>query len=105
MGAFASPADKALPTFVKFANAAAIGAMGIASVRNILNDSMGSDADLQANMDKKQAAMDSMIPANAGAFTLGGAMGDSEPLKAFVVTDELSDSQEQLANIRRRATI
>jgi len=46
-----------------------------------------------------------MTPANAGAFTLGGEMGDSEPLKAFVVTDELSDSQEQLANIRRRATI
>ena len=39
-----------------------------------------------------------------GAFTLGGGQ-QPEPLKAFVVTDEMTNSQNQLANIRRRATI
>jgi hypothetical protein len=40
----------------------------------------------------------------SGAFQLGGGV-KPEPIKAFVITDELSNSQSQLANIRRRATI
>jgi hypothetical protein len=40
----------------------------------------------------------------SGAFELGGGVAP-EPLKAFVVTDEMTNSQNQLANIRRRATI
>lgn len=40
----------------------------------------------------------------SGAFDLGGGVAP-EPVKAFVVTDEMSNSQNQLANIRRRATI
>jgi hypothetical protein len=40
----------------------------------------------------------------SGAFELGGGV-KPEPMKAFVVTDEMSNSQSQLANIRRRATI
>ena len=40
----------------------------------------------------------------SGAFELGGGVAP-EPVKAFVVTDEMSNSQNQLANIRRRATI
>jgi hypothetical protein len=40
----------------------------------------------------------------SGAFQLGGGV-EPEPVKAFVVTDELTNSQDQLANIRRRATI
>ena len=40
----------------------------------------------------------------SGAFELGGGI-EPEPVKAFVVTDEMSNSQNQLANIRRRATI
>ena len=39
-----------------------------------------------------------------GAFTLGQGQAP-EPVKAFVVTDEMTNSQNQLANIRRRATI
>jgi len=39
----------------------------------------------------------------SGAFELGGM--EPEPTKAFVVTDEMTNSQNQLANIRRRATI
>ena len=40
----------------------------------------------------------------SGAFELGGGL-EPEPVKAFVLTDEMSNSQNQLANIRRRATI
>ena len=40
----------------------------------------------------------------SGAFELGCGQAP-EPVKAYVVTDEMSSSQAQLANIRRRATI
>jgi len=40
----------------------------------------------------------------SGAFELTGGV-EPEPVKAFVVTDEMTNSQNQLANIRRRATI
>jgi len=40
----------------------------------------------------------------SGAFELSGGI-KPEPTKAYVVTDEMSNSQNQLANIRRRATI
>ena len=40
----------------------------------------------------------------SGSFELGGGI-EPEPVKAFVVTDEMTNSQNQLANIRRRATI
>lgn len=49
----------------------------------------------------------SSIPAPqmmSGAFELGGGLAP-EPMKAFVVTDEMTNSQDQLANIRRQATI
>tara|TARA_R100001443_G_scaffold115451_1_gene133246 strand:- start:387 stop:1856 length:1470 start_codon:yes stop_codon:yes gene_type:complete len=40
----------------------------------------------------------------SGAFELGGGLAP-EATKAFVVTDEMTNSQNQLANIRRQATI
>tara|TARA_R110002020_G_scaffold281130_2_gene496857 strand:+ start:2743 stop:4500 length:1758 start_codon:yes stop_codon:yes gene_type:complete len=40
----------------------------------------------------------------SGAFTLGGGE-EPDAVKAFVVTDDVTNSQSQLANIRRRATI
>jgi hypothetical protein len=40
----------------------------------------------------------------SGEFDLSGGV-EPEPVKAFVLTDEMSNSQNQLANIRRRATI
>ena len=55
------------------------------------------------------AAMDASTSGPApemmsGAFELGGGL-EPEPMKAFVVTDEMTNSQDQLANIRRTATI
>ena len=40
----------------------------------------------------------------SGAFDISGGEAP-EPTRAYVVTDEMSNSQNQLANIRRRATI
>jgi len=40
----------------------------------------------------------------SGAFELSGGVAP-DPIQAFVVTDEMTNSQNQLANIRRRATI
>jgi hypothetical protein len=40
----------------------------------------------------------------SGAFDLAGGV-EPEPTRAYVVTDEMTSSQAQLANIRRRATI
>tara|TARA_R110000765_G_scaffold279652_2_gene377234 strand:+ start:272 stop:2032 length:1761 start_codon:yes stop_codon:yes gene_type:complete len=40
----------------------------------------------------------------SGSFDMTGSAAP-EPVKAFVLTDEMSNSQNQLANIRRRATI
>jgi len=40
----------------------------------------------------------------SGAFELGAGV-EPEPTRAYVVTDEMTNSQNQLANIRRRATI
>lgn len=40
----------------------------------------------------------------SGSFELGAGV-EPEPVQAFVLTDEMTNSQNQLANIRRRATI
>jgi len=40
----------------------------------------------------------------SGSFDISGGV-EPDPVKAFVLTDEMSNSQNQLANIRRRATI
>jgi hypothetical protein len=40
----------------------------------------------------------------SGAFDISGGVAP-EPLEAFVITDKMTSSQNQLANIRRRATI
>jgi hypothetical protein len=40
----------------------------------------------------------------SGAFELTGGQ-PTQALRAYVLTDEMTDSQNQLANIRRRATI
>jgi|TARA_R110000744_G_scaffold211127_3_gene330271 hypothetical protein len=41
----------------------------------------------------------------SGKFELGNVGGAPEPIKAFVVTDDMTNSQDQLAQIRNRATI
>ena len=73
------------------------GAMGAAAIKNILSESMGS-------VDTPDTP-DTIIPATTGAFSLGGGLPDQQAVKAYVVTDEMSNSQAQLSDIRRRSTI
>lgn len=84
--------------------AGAAVAAGLANVKAILaTDGGGGSVPSGGNIPTAGAS----APAPemmSGAFELSGGQAP-EPVKAFVVTDEMSDSQDQLANIRRRATI
>jgi DNA repair exonuclease SbcCD ATPase subunit len=79
---------------------------GLANVKAILSADAsggggGGGGDLSSPGTSAQPPAPEML---SGKFELGGGM-EPEPLKAFVVTDEMTNSQDQLANIRRRATV
>jgi hypothetical protein len=80
--------------------AALAGVFAAANIAKIASGSPASPSDAPPPPSTTTPAPQMM----SGAFQLGGGV-KPEPIKAFVVTDELSSSQSQLANIRRRATI
>jgi len=84
---------------VGFVTGAAVIAAGLNNVRTILAtdvpDSGGGGG---------SAAAPPAPQMMSGAFDITGGVAP-EAMKAYVVTDEMSNSQNQLANIRRRATI
>jgi hypothetical protein len=80
--------------------AALAGVFAAANIAKIANGSPASPSDAPPPPSTTTPAPQMM----SGAFQLGGGV-KPEPMKAFVVTDEMSNSQSQLANIRRRATI
>jgi hypothetical protein len=85
-----------------FVTGAAIIASGLANLQKIYSTPVGgSEGGSGGGATISQAPAPQMM---SGAFELGGGMAP-EPVKAFVVTDEMTSSQNQLANIRRRATI
>lgn len=92
--------DALLPYPIRLTNAISAGVIGAASIRNIMSESMG-----EVSVGGGDSTPDAMIPSTTGAFTLGGSLPDQEPVRAYVITDELSDSQAQLSDIRRRSTI
>jgi hypothetical protein len=78
---------------------------GVFAAANIAKIASGSPASASGGGGGATAAATTPAPQMmSGAFELGGGI-KPEPIKTFVVTDELSNSQSQLANIRRRATI
>jgi len=86
-----------------FVTGAAIIAAGLANVQKILSvdvGSGGSGGGVSAPVMAQPPAPQMM----SGAFELSGGQAP-EPLRAYVLTDEMTNSQNQLANIRRRATI
>ena len=83
-----------------FISAAAIIVQGLANVKRIYATDVGSGGGGGGVGGGSQPAPQMM----SGEFDLTGGI-EPEPVKAFVVTDEMSNSQNQLANIRRRATI
>lgn len=83
-----------------FISGAAIIAAGLANVKKILNTDVGGGGG------GGSVPSDTGTPAPqvlSGAFTLGG--GEAQPVQAYVVTDDMTNNQNKLANIRRRATI
>ena len=82
-----------------FITGAAIIASGLANVRKIMESDVGSGGGGSAPT--AQAPAPQML---SGAFDLGGVQAP-EPVQAFVVTDDMTNSQDKLATIRRRATI
>ena len=75
------------------------GAMGAFAIRNILSESMG---DVSAG-GGGGTSPEPMLPASTGAFSLGNV--EQQPMKAFVVESEITDSQAQMSDINRRSTI
>ena len=88
------------PALGAVAAGAAIAA-GIANVKAITSAGSGGAPPPDTTTPAATTPAPQMM---SGAFQLGGGV-KPEPMKAFVVTDEMSNSQSQLANIRRRATI
>ena len=82
------------------AAAVAMGLKNIAAIRSA-NSSGGGGGGGNISAPNTNTPAPQMM---SGAFELTGGVAP-EPMKAFVVTDEMTNSQNQLANIRRRATI
>jgi len=92
-----------VPAPFNLVQAIATGAMGAASIQKILSTSSES----ASGGGSVSAPATSSTPAPqmmSGAFDLSGGL-EPEPTRAYVITDEMTSSQNQLANIRRRATI
>mgnify|MGYP003651820605 CR=1 FL=1 len=101
MGA-TSIADKLLPYPLRLANAISTGVMGAAALSTIMSTSpKGGGNNPAPSTGGGGTPAPQMM---SGAFDISGGVAP-EAMKAFVVTDEMSNSQNQLANIRRRATI
>ena len=101
MGA-TSIADKLLPYPLRLANAISTGVMGAAALSTIMSTSpTGGSNNPAPNTGGGGTPAPQMM---SGAFDISGGVAP-EPLEAFVITDKMTSSQNQLANIRRRATI
>ena len=101
--------DKTIPTTaLKFLTAGTVLASGLANVKRIFDTPIPGGAGGRGGAGgagtvsaSPQAPAPQIV---SGAFELSGGVAP-EPLRAYVVTDEMTNSQNQLANIRRRATI
>ena len=102
MGA-TSVADKLLPYPIRLANAIGAGVMGAAALSKIASTSP-TGAGASAGGGSVAASSTPAPQMMSGAFDISGGVAP-EATRAYVVTDEMSNSQNQLANIRRRATI
>ena len=80
-------------------------AAGLANINSIMQTDVGSGGGGGGATATAPTGSGSPAPQMmSGAFDLSGGT-EPDAFKAFVVTDEMTNSQNQLANIRRRATI
>ena len=95
------------PVLGGIAAAAAIVA-GFKNIQAIRSGSQSPPDQTQPDLSVDAAETVEAAPTEAimgsGAFTLGGGE-EPDPIKAFVVADEMTNSQEQLDDIRRTSTI
>jgi len=85
-----------------FVTGAAIIAAGLSNIRKILSVDVG---DSGGGVSGGALLSETGTPAPemiSGAFTL---TSEQQPVQAYVVTDDMTNNQNKLANIRRRATI
>jgi hypothetical protein len=98
--------DIVLPYWVKLGNAISAGVMGAVAIKTILSTSSGSGGGGGGGGGSVPSA--SAVPPApqmmSGAFELGSGQ-EIEPVQAYVVSDDITDSQNSLEIIRRRATI
>ena len=91
-----------MPYPLRLANAISVGIMGAAALKNIMSTNpTGSGIGGGGRGVASSSPAPQMM---SGAFELTGGV-EPDPIQAFVLTDEMTNSQNQLANIRRRATI
>tara|TARA_R110000737_G_C14550309_1_gene480532 strand:- start:3 stop:1385 length:1383 start_codon:yes stop_codon:yes gene_type:complete len=102
-----SAANKALdaPYPLNFINMAAVIAAGLANIRKIMEtDVPGASGGGGGSMPSGASPQPPSSQMMSGAFTLGGGQ-EVEPARAYVVSDDITNNQNKLAIIRRRATI
>jgi len=85
-----------------FVTGAAVIAAGIANVRKIYATDVGSSGGGGSAPNIESTPAPEML---SGKFELGNMQQEQQPVQAYVVTDSLTDNQNKLAYIRRRATI
>ena len=98
-GANSAMKDPTLVGPARFAAVAAVIATGLANVKTIMQTQVPSGGG--GGVSGPATPAPQMM---SGAFDISGGV-EPEPTRAYVVTDEMTNSQNQLANIRRRATI
>jgi DNA repair exonuclease SbcCD ATPase subunit len=95
--------DKTIPsTVLKFITAGSVLASGLANVKRIFSVDVGggSSGGSTPSMSEGTPAPEML----SGKFELSPPT-EQQPVQAYVVTDNLTDNQNKLAYIRRRATI
>tara|TARA_R110002020_G_scaffold42598_3_gene124592 strand:+ start:1334 stop:2749 length:1416 start_codon:yes stop_codon:yes gene_type:complete len=94
-----------VPAPFNVVQAVAAGVMGAASVNSILSTSPGSGSGGGGSVPKPNVATAQPSPQMmSGAFELSNTAAP-EPMQAYVVSDDITNNQDKLAAIRRRATI
>ena len=94
--------DKTIPsTALKFLTAGSVLAQGLNNVKQIFSVDVGSGTSGSTPSLTTGTPAPEML---SGKFELGNIQ-EQQPVQAYVVTDSLTDNQNKLAYIRRRATI
>jgi len=98
--------DPAIPsTALKVLTAGGILASGLANVKRIFATPIPGAGGGGGGGSVRGGAATPAPQMVQGAFTLGTDIDAPEPIQAYVVTDDMTNSQDKLANIRRRATL